>query len=330
MSRFGWGLLAAAVLATVAGCAGPAKEPAQPPGEPRIEPAWTSCAAEAPMLSWPAPSGRRPSEPAPAGGGDPGTLPLLDDSFRPVAAVVCPAAGPRPPGDGKPTATERRADDVTALVAALRLPDEPRSGGPCTLELYLMPWLALLDEQGRWTRVRAPVDACGKVRAEVRDAVQGLRLTPASTRPSPQIESSEAAAAGCTPQWADMVSVTAARVTAGGPAVVPPGFDGPMQVRLCVYRVPAEQQRTGKPAGDFVSGRSLGDEQWAGVRREIESAGAAAVCTTPANDFVVLHFGAGQIYAELDGCRRLLATAADGSETIRQASPSLVALLTVR
>jgi hypothetical protein len=326
MSRFGWGLVAAAVLVTVAGCAGPAEAPGQPPGKLSIEPAWTSCTAEAPMQSWLAPSGRRPSEPARSG--DPQTLPRLDDSFRPVAAIVCPWAGPIPPGDG--TATERRADDVTALVAALRLPDEPLSGDPCTLEGYLLPWFALLDEQGRWTRVRPPTDACGKARAEFRDAIQGLRLIPASTGPTPRAESAEAAAAGCPPQWAELVGVTAARATAGGPAVVPPGFDGPVRVRLCVYRVPAEQQRTGKPAGDFVSGRYLGDEQWAGVRREIESAGAAAVCTTPADRFAVLHFGAGQISAELDGCRRLLATAADGSETIRQASPALVALLTAR
>jgi len=153
---------------------------------------------------------------------------------------------------------------------------------------------------------------------------------PAQPSGKPQIESSEAAAAACTPQWADLVGVTAARVTAGGPAVVPPGFDGPVPVRLCVYRVPADRQGTEKPAGDLVSGRYLGDEQWAGVRREIESAGAAAVCTTPASRFAVLHFGAGQIYAELDGCRRLLATAADGSETIRQSPPALIALLTAR
>ena len=185
-----------------------------------------------------------------------------------------------------------------------------------------------LDEQGRWTRVRAPADACGKVRAEVREAVQGLRLTPA--RPGGGIESSEAAAAGCTQQWANLVAVAAGRVTAGGPAVVPPGFDGPVQVRLCVYRVSAEQQHSAKPAGEFVAGRYLDDEQWAGVRREIEAAGPAADCTTPASGFAVLHFGAGQLTAELDGCRRLLATAADGSETVRRASPALITLLAGR
>jgi hypothetical protein len=94
--------------------------------------------------------------------------------------------------------------------------------------------------------------------------------------------------------------------------------------------VPAEQQRTGKPAGDFLSGRYLSDEQWAGARREIESAGAARPCTTPANRFAVLHIGAGQLYVELDGCRRLLAPSAAGSETLRQASPALLALLAER
>jgi hypothetical protein len=313
MSRRGTALVAAAaVLGMIAGCAGPA---AAPDGELRLEPAWTSCRQEAPS-------------PARLDATDSGTLPRLDESFQPVAAVLC-LTGPARRADGGEdlTATERRADDVTALVAALRLPDERLSGDVCTMELYVMPWTALLDAQGRWTRVRPPLDACGKVRAEVRAAVQELRLTTVASRPIREIESSAAAAAGCSQQWADMVWVAGLGGTKGEPAVVPPGFDGPAPVRLCVYRVPADQQRTGKPAGEFVSGRTLGDEQWAGVRRAVESAAPAAACTTPAARFALLRFGAGEIYVELDGCRRLLATAADGGQTVRQASPELVALL---
>jgi hypothetical protein len=216
------------------------------------------------------------------------------------------------------------------LVAALRLPDEPLSGDVCTTELYLPPFFVLLDAQGRWVRPGVPSDACGKVRREVRDALQGLRLTTVSSRPIKEIESSEAAAAGCSQQWADMVWVTGGWGAADEAAVVPPGFDGPVRIRLCVYRVPAEQQRTGKPAGDFVSGRYLSDEQWADTRREIEAAAPTGPCTTPANRFAVLHLAAGQIYAELDGCRRLLARTAGGRETLRQASPALLALLTQR
>ncbi|MFI7547096.1 hypothetical protein [Actinoplanes sp. NPDC049599] len=321
MRRFGVLLLVmTAVLAASAGCGGGSGAPAPPAGQLKIEPAWTSCAAEAPT-----PSG--PGLPGPA---DAGTLPRLDDSFQPVAAVVCSSAPLRRTDGGQDlVATESRAEDVTALVTALRLPDERLSGGACTLELYLPPFFVLLDARGRWVRPGLPADECGKVRSEVRNAVQGLRLTPVAGRPVREIESSEAAAAGCGQQWSDMVWVAGAGAGAdsGRAAVVPPGFDGPEPVRLCVYRVPAEQQRTGKPAGDFVSGRYLSDEQWSGARREIESAAAAGPCTTPASRFAVLHFGAGQLYVELDGCRRLLAQAADGSQTLRRASPALLALL---
>ena len=318
MRRFGVGLVvAAAVLGAAAGCAGEAGGPGQPTGEPRIEPAWTSCRQEMPTSS----------EPAPGGAGDTATLPRLDDSFQPVAVVVCTRGLLRAPGGvAEPPTAERRAENVTALVAALRLPDEPRTDGPCTLELYLPPFFVLLDEQGRWARPGVPLDECGKPRAEVREALGGLRLTPAAAGP-PESESAEA---GCTPQWADMVWVTGISGTEGEPAVVPAGFDGPVRVRLCVYRVPADQQRTGKPAGEFVSGRYLAEDQWTGARREIESAPAAAACTNPASRFAVLHLGSGQLYAELDGCRRLLAYAADGGATLRQATPALLTLLTGR
>lgn len=324
MSRFG--VIAVAVLVMAAGCAGPVEEPARPPGKATTEQPWVSCAAAAPP----------PLSPEWAAPDDNETLPRLADGFQPVAVVVCSSSPTgRTVGSEEVISTESRADNVTALVAELRLPDKPRTHLACTREMHGLPWFALLDEQGRWTRARAPLDDCGKARVEVLVALDELRLVqtssrliPASTRPVPRIESSEAAAAACTPQWADLVGATAGRVATGGPAVVPPGFDGPVRVRLCVYRVPAERQRTGRPAGDLDSGRYLDDKQWAEARREIESGGPAVACTTPASRFAVLHFGAGQISVELDGCRRLLATAADGGETVRQAAPALVKQLT--
>jgi hypothetical protein len=321
MSRFGALLLVTTVvLAGAAGCADSSVAPAPPSGELKIQPRWTSCADEVPTPSGPA-----------QGGADVAKLPRLDDSFRPVAAVVCSSAPVRRPGGGEDlTATESRTDDVTALVAALELPDQKLSGGACTMELYVPPFFALLDAEGRWVRPGVPGDECGKVRIEVREALRGLRLTPVSSRPIRQLESDEAAAAGCSQQWADMVWATAQMGASGEPVVVPPGFDGPVQAKVCVYRVPADQQRTGKPAGDFVSGRTLSDEQWAAARQGFESAAPAPACTTPATRFAVLHFGAGELYAELDGCRRVLAPAADGSQTIRQAPPALSALLSGR
>ncbi|GIM67708.1 hypothetical protein Aau02nite_28500 [Amorphoplanes auranticolor] len=310
-------VVAAVLLGAVAACAGQTGGGAEPSGKLRIEPAWSSCAD----------AGAESSGPA-SGGGDLAGLPSLDDSFQPVAVVVCTLPTLRPPSGGaKVAATESRADDVTALVAALRLPDEPMSGDACSLELYLPPFFALLDEQGRWVRPGLPHDGCGKVRSEVREALGGLRLTPVSPGPAPETGSSQAAAAGCTRQWADMVWVTAQWGTSGEPAVVPEGFDGPVRVRLCAYRVPADQQRSGKPAGEFASGRELSDEQWTAARKEVEAAAPAPACSDPASEFVVLHLGSGQIYVERDGCRRLLAQTADGLDTIRQASPELLAQL---
>jgi hypothetical protein len=316
MSRFSVGLAVATVVLATAGCAGRSSPPS---GALRVEPAWTSCDDAGPV----------PSGLAPEAGDTTATLPRLDDSFQPVAAVVCSSA-PQGRSDGGTdlTATESRAGDVTALVAALRLPDEPLTDDLCTMELYLPPFFVLLDEQGRWVRPGLPHDSCGKVRIEVRDALRALRLTPLSSRPIREIESSEAAAAGCTQQWADMVAATASTVRTSEPAVIPPGFDGPVQVRVCLYRVPPDQQGTGKPAGEFVSGRHLSDDQWAAARQAIESAAPVTPCTTPANRFAVLHLATGEVYAELDGCRRLLASAADGDQTLRRAAPALLAQLT--
>ena len=312
MSRF----VAIMLVAMLAGCAGGPTPPSDPP---TVQPSWTSCAVDAPDQS----GLERPSGAA--------QLPPLDDSFRPVAAVLCLSAPLRRSDGGTDlAATEKRADDVTALVAALRLPDERLSGGACTLEAYHLPFFALLDAQGRWVRPGAPSDQCGKVRIEVRTALENLRLTPVSSRPVEELQSSEAAAAGCSRQWADMVWVTGGWGASDQAAVVPPGFDGPVEVRLCAYRVPAAQQRTGKPAGDFVAGRHLSEEQWAAARREIEAAAPAGPCTIPAGSFVVLHHPAGQLYVELDGCRRLLAQTAGGEQTLRQATPALLKLLAPR
>ena len=296
--RAAW-LIATAVLALTAGCAGD-REPLA------IEPAWTSCAAQA--------------------SGPPGTtadLPRLDDSFQPVAAVICGHPLVPPSGRGPVSATdEHRVTDVTALVAALRLPDEPRTADACTLALYVPPFLALLDQEGRWVRPGLPLNVCGQVRQEVRDALKVLQ-------PAPTVTPTEdgSAVAGCTRQWADMVAATASTTPTGEPAVIPAGFDGPVPVRLCVYRVPEDQQGTGKPAGDLLTGRNLGDEQWAAARRDIEAAAPAGPCPGPAGRFAVLHLATGQIHVELDGCRRLLAQAADGRGTLRQAVPALVDLL---
>jgi hypothetical protein len=105
-------------------------------------------------------------------------------------------------------------------------------------------------------------------------------------------------------------------------------------VRLCLYRVPASEQGSEKPQSGFVAGGVLPAGRWAAVKRELQASRPAAPCTTPASRFALLAaHPQGDIFVELDGCRRLLAWATPpGDETsfevLRQASATLPALLT--
>src|SRR5215467_14638832 len=140
-----------------------------PTGAPSVQPRWTSCAADAPP-------------PSPGGGLDALNLPRLGGDFTPRAVVICAEqVDQRADGGTDLVAAESRADDITGLVAALRLPDSRPTTGACTADLPTVPWFALLDAQGRWVRPGVPMDACDKVRIEVRDALAGLRLTRVST-----------------------------------------------------------------------------------------------------------------------------------------------------
>jgi hypothetical protein len=162
-------------LALAGGCAGDGTGAGRPDGTPELHPAWRSCEAELGGGRSAGPSGR--PQLSDVDGVDVFRLPLLDDGFAAVAVTVCGSGPLIPPGGANLAATERRAESVDALVAALRLPDEPRSGGPCTADLVTVPWFALHDAQGRWIRPGVPANSCGKPRREVRDALAGLTFT---------------------------------------------------------------------------------------------------------------------------------------------------------
>ncbi|GAA3344759.1 hypothetical protein GCM10020358_49280 [Amorphoplanes nipponensis] len=307
----------------------------RPSSAPRIHPRWRSCAGEPSM---------RPQDE----GLDAVSLLHFAGTFHPVAAVRCREDTQRRPDGGTDAiAVEDRADDVAALLAALRLPDapppspEPSAGDEppdpdpdliCTLEGYSPPRLVLLDGQGRWVRPGIPRDACGKPLAEAAAAMDKLHWTRVTTRVLGEVESAEAAASGCDQVFTDMVWFT---------GVYPPTRQGDLapladdaaSVRLCVYQVKASGRDSEKPQGDFVAGGLLPTGRWAAVKRAVQTSGKATTCTTPANRFARLETPRGDIYVELDGCRRLVAQGVlpgDGTsgDTIRQASTDLPALLT--
>ncbi|MEV4282432.1 hypothetical protein [Actinoplanes xinjiangensis] len=321
-------------------------------GAPQIHPQWRSCAVEPSM------------QPTDEGTGTV-LLPHLVDTFLPVAAVMCGEQTQRRPDGGTDLiAVEDRADEVTALLAALRLPDalppplpdapDPSSSdmpwpspsdvpppplpGPgddtqlCTAEGHIAPRMVLLDGRGRWVRPGLPRDSCGKPLAEATTAMRELRWTRVSTRVIQEVESAEAAASGCSQVFTDMVWYTAFYPPTRRGDIAPQA-DDTAAVRLCVYRVKASEQNTEKPQGDFVSGGLLPPGRWAAVKREIQGSRPAAPCTTPADRFAVLTTPRATIHVELDNCRRLVAPAVlpgdgTGFDTIRQASDILPTLLT--
>ncbi|MCG5442892.1 hypothetical protein NIE79_000681 [Micromonospora sp. NIE79] len=300
---------------------------ADEPGPAQIVDGWTSCAEAAPrageMITVPTTETPPPAVKEP-------TIGRIDPAFTPVAAVICGREiRPGPNGGQEQVATERRAEQIAPLLTALRLPSEQTGGEvACTLEMVVPPWMALVDDRGRWLRPHIPTDSCGKPRAEVIAASAGPQWTTVDTRTIRQIESAAAEAAGCAQQWTDLLWVETRN---GGPGPAGPGLSpaaGPL--RLCVYEVPASLQEGEKPAGDFVYGGPLPPERQAGLFRALSNRRAVVDCATPATRFAVLRplDGAGpDRYVELDGCRRFLVAPATGVGQLGQGDDALVALL---
>ncbi|MEU5567861.1 hypothetical protein [Micromonospora musae] len=257
---------------------------------------------------------------------DAGALPRLDDGFTPVAVVVCgQETQQRPDGGQDRVLTERRTEEVDALTAALRLADEPPTDGPCTMEMPLAPWLALVDADGRWIRPGLPLDRCGKLRAEVRDALAALPMTTVSTRTVAELVSAEAAAAGCSQEWKDVIALETT-VNPGAPReALPEPLPTGRQIRLCVYGVRKSEPGT----GNFVHGTVLPPQRGAAIGRALREVGPVAVCTEQASRFALLWATTGedpQTYVELDGCHRVMVVRVDGS-VLAQGDAALAKLI---
>lgn len=307
-----------AVAAAVAASAACGARPDHPRGEVAVvHPSWTGCDDNAPESRY---------------GADATALPRVGRDFAPTAAIVC-AGGPQsgPDGGTDMVVTEGRAEDIAALLTALRLPDLPRTNGACTMDLPVVPWFALVDADGRWIRPGLPTDGCSKIRIEVRNAVRDLKLTPVSSRTTKEIESAGARAAGCGQTWADVISM---EVRGSRP---PAGFSYPLapatRLRRCVYRVPAGEQGSAKPAGAFEYGGVLPADRRASIEAAIASTGPVRDCSTLASRFALLtpaDGGGRAVYVELDGCQRIIAEPVEGPLPIGQADRALIELLNTR
>ncbi|WP_433789443.1 hypothetical protein [Actinoplanes sp. CA-252034] len=255
------------------------------------------------------------------------TLPLLGDDFQPVSAIICRSGiRQRPGGGSESTAEEARADDLTALLPTLRLSDEPATAEACTADLPAVPWLALVDRDGRWIRPGVPIDSCHKPRREFRKAYEDLVTVTVKSRVVRQLESDAAATAGCSQTYGDMT-------WALGQDEVVERTLGPLpetvSARRCVYDVPVGERGSGKPAGDFRDGGPLTAADWTAIRAELASAAPGnATCRTPAGRFAVIHLEpGGTLNIEGDGCRRILAEVSNGPGVYLQSSERLTSLV---
>lgn len=307
------GLVVALAAVATAACGTAAGLRGAPGGTPATQPRWASCEAELP-------------QPSSDSGRDALTLPHLEGGFAPTAAVFCGAGVESRADGGKDSvATESRADDVAALVAALRLPDQPPTDVGCIAMLPTAPWFVLLDNQDRWVRPGVPTDGCGFMRKEVQQAIAGLTLTRVKTRVLREVESAAAAAAGCSQTWKDVIAIeTANSGIPAGPAGHAPLLAA-KHVYLCVYRAADSN-------GNFDHGRILPSDQLALVRQALSTAGPARKCSTSASRFALLEstdYAYGEVYVELDGCYRILVEPPPGRGGVvfAQGDADLAALL---
>jgi len=170
--------------------------------------------------------------------------------------------------------------------------------------LYLEPSFVLIDRRGRVIRPAIPVMECGRPLPAAITALQHLRWVTVSVRRTVQIATRAELAAGCDPQWKDVIKLESQRgsalnLSAGGPAFSP----RPARLRICIY-----QDRT----HSFLRGGFISQAAESKLLGEIQGGRTSTRCGRPHTAYAVLlavsaGSRGGQIAeAELGGCGRIL------------------------
>jgi hypothetical protein len=81
--------------------------------------------------------------------------------------------------------TERSDSDPAALLAALRTPDEPPSGGACPMIRMVVPYFALVRRDGRALAPKVPLTDCRQPQPAVLQALNGMHFEVVSRRQLP-------------------------------------------------------------------------------------------------------------------------------------------------
>lgn len=257
---------------------------------------------------------------------------LVPEDFVPVSVVRCSMSIEGiedPQGRWSAVLEEHLRGDLRPLLTALSLPsDRGTFDLACTDDFEVVPDLWLLDAAGRAVLAAWPVDACGKTKPGVRQAVSELSVTETLTHKVTLLEPRAALDAGCPAAWKAPVP----GVAGGGDGVgAPDGADarpGSIQgqavpgappplphtvdsMRACWYRVAVEPADPADPAqpgpdsaegdgqelpngtatpgtGHFAAGRMLDEMQGKSILRLAGTASGAPVCPVTPSSFVVL------------------------------------------
>src|SRR5215212_2363688 len=237
---------------------------------------------------------------------------------EPAAFVQCDVVTERVPGRGEWTMRrERQAVAGTeALAAALRLPNLPSTGDSCLAYADVPPELWALDGAGRAVLVHWPLDGCGHLRREAPTAHAAVHWGPWATRRLRQVVSQAAIDSGCVDRIKQMAAIEGPRARSAGTLG---DLTRVRSVNACTYAI---DDRSATPTGAFEAGRTITGPAWQDVRGALESAPPATRgCSTLGQRFAVLTADpGGNVYVELDGCRRVLLP--DGG--LRLATPRLL------
>jgi hypothetical protein len=254
--------------------------------------------------------------------------------FSSVTVVRC-VVEERKQSDGSVALThveQRAAGDLEPLLHALALPSQQPGKSEqvaCTADLWLPPWLFLMDGRGRWIYPKIPTDVCAKPRQEFSAAYDALSFTDRATEALRTVRSAAAVKAGCEQRSTDLVWFAS---HFEHPTSTPPAnpFQG-HPLRACSYRSIAEERGQDKAQGEFTSGGPLAAAKAAAVAIALRaSTGKPANCSTQAH-LVALVWRQDQqgpqLYVELDGCRRALIYGSVEPPIMNGASAELVRLL---
>lgn len=265
---------------------------------------------------------------------------LVPEGFDAVAVLRCDPYASQQDGDEvwSGALLERLEGDLNPVLAALAVPSDPRSLGPCPAVAYASPELWLEGVDGTIVRVAVPATGCGAPKdVGLEAALAALTVADQTFTRESLLESKAATTAGCATRAGMLVLATPEESdgTDAGQAVpedghitddsnlVPyemPSWPDSSEVTgalLCDYAATATSETAPAPLGDggaFVGARELTASEARALVSDARLAPTAPSCAATATRFVVVHVSVGaqdavSFTVELDGCRRIASAA---------------------